>query len=64
MTQVDVLDTADARRRGYSVDVSRGERIGRVASAVLVNQLVNDTSYGPICTPACVAGPSVAQHGP
>jgi hypothetical protein len=33
MTQVDVLDNAcDPRRSGYRVDVSRGERIGRVSS--------------------------------
>lgn len=32
MTQVEVLEAADAHCRGYSVDVSRGERSGRVAS--------------------------------
>jgi len=32
MTQVEILDTARGRAGGYKVDVSRGERIGRVAS--------------------------------
>jgi hypothetical protein len=32
MTQVTVLDAARAERGGYRVDVSRGERIGRVSS--------------------------------
>ena len=32
MTQVNILDTARAERGGYRVDVSRGERIGRVSS--------------------------------
>lgn len=33
MTQVDVLDARpDARGGGYKVDVSRGERVGRVSS--------------------------------
>ncbi|MBX9775243.1 MAG: DUF932 domain-containing protein [Xanthobacteraceae bacterium] len=32
MTQVNILDAARAERGGYRVDVSRGERIGRVSS--------------------------------
>jgi len=32
MTQVNILDAAGAERVGYRVDVSRGERIGRVSS--------------------------------
>jgi len=32
MTQVQILDAARARDGGYKVDVSRGERIGRVSS--------------------------------
>ena len=32
MTQVEVLDAARDRAGGYKVDVSRGERIGRVSS--------------------------------
>ena len=32
MTQVEVLDAACNRTGGYKVDVSRGERIGRVSS--------------------------------
>ena len=30
MTQLDVLDAARGERGGYKVDVSRGERVGRV----------------------------------
>jgi hypothetical protein len=32
MTQVEVLDAAPDRARGYKVDVSRGEQVGRVSS--------------------------------
>lgn len=32
MTQLNVLDAARGERGGYRVDVSRGERVGRVAS--------------------------------
>ena len=32
MTQVNIPDAARAEDRGYRVDVSRGERIGRVSS--------------------------------
>ena len=32
MTQVEILDAARGRDGGYKVDVSRGERIGRVSS--------------------------------
>lgn len=32
MTQLDVLDAARGERGGYKVDVSRGERVGRVSS--------------------------------
>ncbi len=32
MTQVEILDAARDRAGGYKVDVSRGERIGRVSS--------------------------------
>jgi len=32
MTQVEVLDAAPDRTGGYKVDVSRGERVGRVSS--------------------------------
>ena len=33
MTQVQVLDTARDHAGGYKVDVSRGERIGRVVKS-------------------------------
>ncbi len=32
MTQVEVLDAARDHAGGYKVDVSRGERVGRVSS--------------------------------
>ena len=32
MTQVEVLDAVHDRAGGYKVDVSRGERVGRVSS--------------------------------
>ncbi len=32
MTQVEVLDAVRDRAGGYKVDVSRGERVGRVSS--------------------------------
>ena len=32
MTHVEILDAARDRAGGYKVDVSRGERIGRVSS--------------------------------
>jgi hypothetical protein len=32
MTQVEVLDAARDHADGYNVDVSRGERVGRVSS--------------------------------
>ena len=32
MTQVEVLNAARDRAGGYKVDVSRGERVGRVSS--------------------------------
>ena len=32
MTQVEILDTAREHVGGYKVDVSRGQRVGRVSS--------------------------------
>jgi hypothetical protein len=32
MTQLNVLDVARGERNGYKVDMSRGERVGRVSS--------------------------------
>jgi hypothetical protein len=34
MTQLNVLDATRGERGGYKVDVSRGERVGRVSSMV------------------------------
>lgn len=65
MTHVEILDAARDRAGGYKVDVSRGERIGRVSSEWFSRPA--DERYLSLCPTSmlpCMDGPSGAAPEP
>jgi hypothetical protein len=64
MTQVEVLNAAHDRAGGYKVDVSRGERIGRVSSEWFSRPADERYLPCPTSTPPCMDGRNGAGPAP